>query len=145
MLGHIPHHPLHTHQWPKCVQWSHRRHQKWCMHRECAHRDTCTRFCTLGLNLSMTLGAGTFLTGFKTKKQEKKPFWEEKKKKRCNSSTVPTPKSPSFAYDLLCAHPTPSLFQVTKTRQREATWGEVSGLFYLSPCGWRDICCFWVP
>lgn len=68
----------------------------------------------------MTLGAGTFLTGFKTKKQQKKPFWEEKKK-RCNSSTVPTPKSPSFAYDLLCAHPTPSLFQVTKTRQREAT------------------------
>lgn len=27
--------------------------------------DTCTRFCTLGLNLSMTSGAGTFLTGFK--------------------------------------------------------------------------------
>lgn len=45
---------LCTHQWPKCVQWFHRRHQKWCMHRKCAHGDTCTRFCTLGLNLSMT-------------------------------------------------------------------------------------------
>lgn len=66
-LGHsLPHHhPLHTYQWPKCVQWSHRRHQKWCMHHECAHRDTCTRFCTLGLNLSMTWGAGTFLIGLK--------------------------------------------------------------------------------
>ena len=51
------------------------------MHRECAHRDTCTRFCTLGLNLSMTLGAGTFLTGFKTKNNEKKTFLEGKKKK----------------------------------------------------------------
>lgn len=45
---------LCTHQWPKCVQWSHRSHQKWCLHHECAHRDTCTRFCTLGLNLCMT-------------------------------------------------------------------------------------------
>lgn len=110
ILGHIPHHPLHTHQWPKCVQWSHRRYQKWCMHRECAHRDTCTRFCTLGLNLSMTLGAETFLTGFKKKK-----FLGGKK---ATAQLCPLLSLPLFAYDLLCAHPTPSLFRVTKIRQR---------------------------
>lgn len=65
----------------------------------------------------MTLGAGTFLTGLKKKK--KKTFLGGKKKE--TAQLCPLLSLPSFAYNLLRAHPTPSLFRVTKTRQREAT------------------------
>lgn len=40
-----------THKWPKCLRWSHRRHQNGA-HTSNVLRDTCTRFCTHGLNLS---------------------------------------------------------------------------------------------
>lgn len=65
---------------------------KWHAPWMCSQRHA-AKICTLGLNLSMTLGAGTFLTGSK-----KKISGREKS----NSSTVPTPKSPIICLRLTC-------------------------------------------
>lgn len=85
----------------------------------------------------MISGAGAFLTGY-----FKKSFWEGKKKSRQNSSIVPTPNSTICLQ--LNSVPTPTFIPVLSNQKQttRATWGEVSGLFYLSPFSWRYKCCF---
>lgn len=73
--------------------------------------------CTLGLNLSMTYGAGTFLTGFKIKHPSGR--WGEVGEAD-TSSAVPTPDS-HYLLTTSNSVPTllPCLFWVTKNRQKQ--------------------------